>query len=140
DGDAYAESINNNGVVVGSFTNVVLGFMDVQTAFVSDGVNAVNLGSLLGADPMQTTIAYDVNDFGHVVGLAYGAFLYMDGVGYDLDELAAGLMGEASVTSGFLSLNQAYHINNFGQIVGTGTYYDLDTDSTYDMGFMLSLT
>lgn len=138
-GDAYAESINNNGVVVGAFTNLVFGSIEVQTTFVWDGTNAINLGSLLGADPMQTTIAYDVNDSGHVVGVSYGAFLYMDGVGYDLGELAGDLMGEEGVVSGFVSLNEAYHINNFGQIVGTGAYYDLETDLTHDMGFMLSL-
>jgi hypothetical protein len=138
DGNAYAQSINNSGVVAGSFTNLVFGFIEVETAFVWDGVTAISLGSLLASE-MQSSVAYDVNDFGQVVGHAYGGFLYTDGDLYDLDELAADLMGEEGVTSGFLSLNQAYHINNLGQIVGTGTYYDFETDSTHDMGFLLSL-
>lgn len=138
DGNASAQSINNNGVVVGSFTNLAFGFLEVDTAFIWDGVTAISLGNLLASE-MQSSVAYDVNDFGQVVGHAYGAFLYMDGDLYNLDDLAADLMGEEDVTSGFLSLNQAYHINNLGQIVGTGTYYDFETDSTHDMGFMLSL-
>lgn len=138
DTSSYAESINSHGVIVGSFTNLVFGFIEVDTAFVWDGDTAISLGSLLASE-MQSSVAYDVNDFGHVVGVAYGGFLYMDEVLHNLDDLAADFLGEVNAASGFLSLNQAYHINNFGQIVGTGTYYDLGTDSTHDMGFLLSL-
>lgn len=137
-GDSFANAINNNGVVVGSFTND-LGFTTTEAAFIWDGTTAINLGSLLASE-FQSSVAYDVNDFGHVVGVAYGAFVYMDGVLYALEDLAADLMVEEGTTSGFVALNVAYDINNLGQIVGSGDYYDSETGMTHDMGFMLSLS
>jgi MYXO-CTERM domain-containing protein len=50
------------------------------------------------------------------------------------------MMVEEGTTSGFVALNVAYDINNFGQIVGTGDYYDSETGMTHEMGFMLSLS
>lgn len=134
-GNAYANAINDNGVVVGSFINDFY----TEHAFIWDGSSVVDIGELVDS-PFQSSVAYDVNAQGQVVGVAYGAFLYTDGVVYNLEELAAGFLVEEGTTSGFVALSVAYDINDLGQILGSGSYYDSVTDMTYDMAFLLSLS
>jgi len=134
-GNAYANGINNDGVVVGSFINDFY----TEHAFIWDGTTLIDIGELVES-PFQSSVAHDINAHGQVVGVAYGAFLYMDGVVYNLEDLAAGFLVEEGTTSGFVALSVAYDINDLGQIAGSGTYYDSVTDMTYDMAFLLSLS
>lgn len=133
-GDSYAYDLNENGVVVGSFFNE----FGTEHAFIWDGDSVVDIGALFES-PFQSSVAYGVNAHGQVVGYGYGAFLYENGTVYNLEELAAGFLVEEGTTSGFVALSVAYEVNDFGQIVGTGTYYDSETDQTYDMSFLMTL-
>ena len=76
-----------------------------------------DLGTLGGT----SSYGYGVNDWGDVVGCSFipdsentHAFLWMGGGLFDLN----GLIG---ATSGWV-LNEAYGINNSGQIAGMGTF------------------
>ncbi len=134
-GNSFANAINDNGVIVGSYFNDFY----TEHAFIWDGTDVIDIGELV-ASPFQSSVAHDINEQGQVVGVAYGAFFYADGVVYNLDDLAAAFLVEEGTTSGFVALDVAYDINEFGQIVGSGTYYDSVTGMTHDMGFLLSLS
>lgn len=134
-GNAYANAITDDGVVVGSYFNEFY----TEHAFIWDGSTVVDIGELV-ASPFQSSVAHDINAQGQVVGVAYGAFLYEDGVVYNLEELAASFLVEEGTTSGFVGLSIAYDINDLGQILGSGTYYDSLTGQTHDMAFLLSLS
>lgn len=131
-----AYDMNDSGHVVGSFFDPDT--FGTEHAMVWDGTGAIDIGNLLDS-PFQSSVAQGINDLGQVVGRGYGAFLYEDGVLYDLTDLAAIFLVEEGTSSGFVSLDIAYDINNLGQIIGTGMYYDSVTDRTYEMGYMVSL-
>ncbi|MGI8745370.1 MAG: HAF repeat-containing protein [Bryobacteraceae bacterium] len=106
-GNSYAMAINNRGQVAGHST-VASGY---EHAFVDNNGILTDLGTLGGGN----SYAYDINDGGAVVGYSGAdAFLYRGGNLSDLNSLIGS-------TSGW-QLQQAYGINNAGQIVGSGRY------------------
>jgi probable HAF family extracellular repeat protein len=87
-----------------------------------------DLGTLTG--PLFTSWGLSINDSGVVVGYSdyqdtYHAFVYSGGKMKDLNKLIA-------AGSGWV-LEQAFGINNAGQIVGTGTH------NGQEHGFLLTL-
>jgi probable HAF family extracellular repeat protein len=69
-----------------------------------------------------------INNLGQIVGIATAtngvihAFLYQDGTMIDLNKLAR--LTHVNGPSGFLALVTATGINDWGQIVGSGTFWD----------------
>lgn len=126
-----ANAVNAGGQVVGWSSFLPPGFeYPVSRAFVvspvdgawyrdedGNGINdlMLELGTLGGS----ISSAFSINDWGHVVGTALTeelqshAFLWIDGVMYDLNDLLH------SDDAGW-QLSYAYDINNRGQIVGSG--------------------
>lgn len=105
-------SINGSNQVVGS-GNIAPG---ITHAFLWENDAIIDLGTI---GIFINSVAFDINDSGQVVGnLLTGsptlrhAFLWESGVMTDLNDLI-------DPTSGW-ELNQAYAINNIGQIVGYG--------------------
>jgi probable HAF family extracellular repeat protein len=143
---SVAYGINDSGHIVGTGFNSTSG---QHKAFVDTGAATFLIG-LGGAQ----SYAYSINSSGHAVGfsqlLAGGAeraFLYVPGVGsYDLEALAeaAGLLvpfGDG--TAGFMSFrfNREFgiSINDTGQIVGYGQYYD-GMVTTYERAFLMNVS
>jgi probable HAF family extracellular repeat protein len=111
-GTSSATAINDNGMIVG---NAQVGGHSHAAIFSSGTV--MDLGTLGGASAQ----VYDVNNLGWIVGSSLTsagqlhAFLYSNQFGMlDLNDLLAG------TGSDFQSLNQAWGVNDYGQIVGTG--------------------
>jgi probable HAF family extracellular repeat protein len=107
--NSYASAINSQGQVIGN-SSTATGY---PHAFVWDDSGMQDLGTLGG----NFSYAYGINDSGEIVGYASvasgnHAFLYMDGVMFDLNLLIADLAG--------WELTAAYGINDAGQITGTG--------------------
>jgi probable HAF family extracellular repeat protein/autotransporter-associated beta strand protein len=102
---AYA--INNGGQVVGEAS---CGTYNIKDAFLTQGGQMINLGTLGGA----TSTANAINDSGQVVGLAATLslgnhpFVYRNG---SMADLANIIFNSCQATS-------ANDINNFGQVVG----------------------
>jgi probable HAF family extracellular repeat protein len=85
-------------------------------AYLGGGSKMIDLGAL--QDPLFTSWGFGINDSGVVVGYSdfqqgYHAFVYSGGKMKDLNKLIPS-------GSGWV-LEQAFAINNAGQIVGTGT-------------------
>lgn len=137
-------AINNLNQIVGVGPN--------NQAFVFNATSAngfsltgttTNLGTLGGA----ISFATDINDSGWIVGYAQNAsdmfpnfhsFVWVGGVMHDLEELAAPLMSTGS-TAGFVSFGKSgfnpvdpgiLSLNDAGQIVGVGLYFDGATYSS----------
>jgi probable HAF family extracellular repeat protein len=106
--NSYAMAINDSGMTVGH-AQTSSGWMH---AAVWNGSTAQDLGTLGGGN----SFAYDVNNSGVVVGYSTvsgvaHAFVYSNGVMLDLNTQVS--------SSGWL-LQEAYGINDSGQIVGSG--------------------
>lgn len=132
---AWAAAINASGQVVGYSES-----SEGTRAFLSNGGSLINLGTL-GGDHSE---AYGINDAGHIVGSSREvedgdsrAFFYVDGTMYNLNTLAATFLVDGSGEAGFLSLNEASAVNEFGQIVGTGSYFD--GSDIYTRAYMLNV-
>jgi probable HAF family extracellular repeat protein len=110
--EGYA--INNKGQTTGiAYTKNNL----EAHAFLQTGSKVTDLGTLTG--PLFTSWGLGINDSGVVVGYSdfeggYHAFVYSGGKMKDLNKLIP-------AGSGWV-LEQAFGINNAGQIVGTGTH------------------
>lgn len=130
---SFGNSINNSGEVVGfsSLSNSSV------HAFVYSNNTMNDIGTLGGA---SSSYALSINDSGLVVGYSNSrAFLYSASSGMqDLSTLCASLLVSGTGSEpGFMSLNQASAINNFGDIVGTGQYWNGD-GSISDKAFLLT--
>lgn len=138
-GMGYVAAINDSGHVAG-------GFVDMDTfsdkVFYWDGETMTFIDPLPGDDEGVGVSA--INASGDIVGLSEGnderAYLYTDGVMYDLNTLVAGfLVEEGGDTAGFINLEYAHDINDAGQIIGSGRYYD-GVGGTYSVAFLLDNT
>jgi probable HAF family extracellular repeat protein len=109
---SQATGVNDSGEVVG-FASLSDGY---QNAFAEIGGAMIDLGTLGGG----SSYAYGVNKSGEIVGYSWladgdqSAFLYDDGTMMNLNSLLP-------ANSGW-DLQQAYGINDSGQITGTGLY------------------
>lgn len=117
---ATLRDINDAGHLIGS-TNNGSGATATSSAFLLRGGNFTDLGSLGG----NTGSANGINEFGQVIGasqLASGinhAYVWNGGVMSDLNNLITTPLTYNGAT---VTLNNAVSINNFGDIVATGTY------------------
>jgi len=113
---SQATDVNNSGEVVG-FASLPSGY---ENAFSLLGNVMVDLGTL-----GESSYAYGVNDSGEIVGYSYldngnqNAFLYDDGSMLNLNALLP-------ANSGWV-LEEAFGINNAGQITGMGLYDGQET-------------
>lgn len=112
---SLVEGINDNGWVTGSWQQYVNGVPQLRRAFIyRNGVVEDLLPTLQHSD------AYDINNFGQIVGLAQRAdqsffsFLWDGGQIYDLQDLV-------DPASGWI-VDGVEAINNNGQILGVGFY------------------
>lgn len=109
-----AQAINDHGQIVGWAFNS----SQQRRAFFYTNNQMRDLGTFGGAE----SIAYDINNAGKVVGSVrltlfgndYQAFLYDESVMRNLNSLIPAGSG--------WNLNEAFGINNVGQIVGRGTF------------------
>lgn len=138
-----ASGINNQGQVVGT-----LGTLGTASrAFIySSNTGIVDLGTLGGG---LTSSANAINDMGDVVGEStitsvgvfqggtMDAFIYLPGTGMeDLNVLYRSLLVSGTDSqAGFTQLIDANDINDEGQIVGEGIYYNGTT--SYESAFVL---
>ncbi|MFM6027037.1 MAG: hypothetical protein ACKPER_29625 [Dolichospermum sp.] len=117
---ATLRDINDAGHIIGSNSNGS-GATATSSAFLLRGGNFTDLGSLGG----NTGSANGINEFGQVIGasqLASGinhAYVWNGGVMSDLNNLITTPLTYNGAT---VTLNNAVSINNFGDIVATGTY------------------
>lgn len=136
-GLVFVADINDSGHVVGgSYDEVTEAFV----AYYWDGTSMISIGSL---NPGDETGALAINGLGDVVGYNEGfndqAILYTSNTLYDLNELAADfLVDMEDGIAGFVRLDYANDINDAGQIVGTGLYYD--GFDVFETGFFLDNT
>lgn len=122
--ESTAFGINDSGQVVGAAETGAT----YQSDDAKSGVNPISHAFLYnGSGPLQdlgtlggpTSTAYDINNFGEVIGTADtpdglgSAFIYSEGKMTDLNSLIP--------NSSEWLLSEATGINNAGQIVGTGT-------------------
>lgn len=116
--NSWARGINIHGQVVGDSNNGPFGPNDpiIGMAFLWQNDEMISLGTLGGS----YSVASGISDNGQIVGTStgidgmYRAFLWDNNQILDLNNLI-------STDSGWM-LEQAYSVNNNGQIVGFGTY------------------
>jgi probable HAF family extracellular repeat protein len=133
-GLVFVADINDSGHVVGGSYDEAT---DAFVAYHWDGTTMNSIGSLKEGDE---TGALAINGLGDVVGYNEGlndqAILYTADTLYDLNALAAGFLVEiGGETAGFVRLESANDINDAGQIVGQGLYYD--GFDVFERGFFL---
>jgi probable HAF family extracellular repeat protein len=127
---ARATDINNAGYIIGASSNGT-GATETSTPFLlRDGV-LTTLGSLGG----KTGSANEINEFGQVVGasqIASGtnhAYVWDGGVQSDLNSLVTKPL---TYNGAVVTLTGGTSINNFGEIVATGTYTYKDPVTNLD--------
>lgn len=126
---ADARDINAAGWLTGTALNEE-GF---YRPFLWNGADFQILGSL-GED--SDAFGIDINDSGQVVGESNsGAFLFSGGELFALNDQASDFLVDGS-TVGFQSLFFANAINNAGDIVGVGEYFD--GENFFEAGFLLT--
>lgn len=116
---SFAHDLNDRGQVVGASAPTPLNSPEMAFIYSDDHIQA--LGNLQGVDPALTyySVANGINNLGQVVGTANNgvgdsrAFLYSEGIMMDLNTLI--------LDSGW-QLDQAYDINDVGQIIGIGSH------------------
>jgi probable HAF family extracellular repeat protein len=138
--NSRAFAINDTAGIVGS--SDIGGY--VERAFLYKNGAMSSLGTLTGSG---ISCARGIDSAAEIVGYstystssnATHPFLYKNGVMYDLHKLAAsaGLLSNGS-TVGFVSLDTAFAVNDWGSIVGNGMYYD--GTGTTNRGFVLQYT
>jgi probable HAF family extracellular repeat protein len=128
DEQARAIDINNAGSIIGATNNVAVAATATTPAIaatsspfiIRDG-EFTSIGSLGG----RTGSATEINEFGTVVGtsqIASGtnrAYVWSLGVQTDLNSLVTSAL---TVNGAAVTLTSALSVNNFGDIVATGTY------------------
>jgi len=131
-----ADAINDAGQIVGSSAETG---DSIQDAFLYSSGTMTSLGTLGGT----SADALAINNSGQIVGnstlsgtTVQDAFLYTDGTMKDLNTLFASLLVTGTGTqTGFTTLTTANDINNSGEIVGTGNYWNGTTLQA--QGFLL---
>ncbi len=146
-----ANAINDLGEIVGdSFTTSNA----EMHAFLYREGRMIDLGGLPGVQFETSTnpsaffklvsVALAINNCGQIVGFATAtngalyaihAFLYSDGMMIDLNNLVR--LTHVNGPPGFLALTGANGINDWGQIVGAGTFWDGRQEAT--RAFLLDL-
>jgi probable HAF family extracellular repeat protein len=120
DEQARALDINNAGQIIGA-TNSGSGATATSSPFIIRDGEHTSIGSLGG----RTGSATEINEFGTVVGasqIAAGtnrAYVWSLGVQTDLNSLVTSAL---TVSGAAVTLTNALSVNNFGDIVATGTY------------------
>jgi probable HAF family extracellular repeat protein len=120
DEQARAIDINNAGSIIGA-TNSGTGATAASSPFIIRDGEFTSIGSLGG----RTGSATEINEFGTVVGtsqIASGtnrAYVWSLGVQTDLNSLVTSAL---TVNGAAVTLTSALSVNNFGDIVATGTY------------------
>lgn len=118
-----AQSVNNAGIMVGNGFNPVDNNAATQRGLVWDAQG--NVTQVMGTFGGNRSRAWSINDLGIIVGYAENAanekraMITLDG-GATLIDLNT-MVGDLS---GWASLDEAYDINEAGQIVGVGTRTD----------------
>jgi probable HAF family extracellular repeat protein len=118
---ATLRDINNAGQIIGSSTNGLSGAAATSTPFVYQNGQLTAIGSLGG----KTGSTNGINEFGEVVGasqIASGSnhgYVYIGGQLTDLNDLVTTPL---TYNGAAVTLTSAVSINNFGEIVATGTY------------------
>jgi probable HAF family extracellular repeat protein len=128
DEQARAIDINNAGSIIGATNNVAVAATATTPAiaatsspFIIRNGEYTSIGSLGG----RTGSATEINEFGTVVGasqIAAGsnrAYVWSLGVQTDLNSLVTSAL---TVNGAAVTLTNAVSVNNFGDIVATGTY------------------
>ncbi len=132
-----ATAINDVGEITGFSTTI--SNAEEHAFFYRQG-QMIDLGGLPGAQFLISTnlrpilpiklvsVASAINNWGQIVGRATAtngaihAFLYHDGTMIDLNDLVR--LTHVNGGPGFLALVEANGINDWGQIVGAGTFWD----------------
>jgi probable HAF family extracellular repeat protein len=118
---ATLRDINNAGQIIGSSTNGLSAAAATSTPFVYQNGQLTAIGSLGG----KTGSTNGINEFGEVVGasqIASGSnhgYVYIGGQLTDLNDLVTTPL---TYNGAAVTLTSAVSINNFGEIVATGTY------------------
>lgn len=129
---ATLRDINDAGSIIGSTSNGT-GTTATSTPFILQDGEFTALGSLGG----KTGSVNGINEFGEVVGasqIASGtnhAFVWNSGTIADLNNLVSSPLTYNGAT---VTLTSAVGINNFGDIVATGTYSYKDAAGTTQTG------
>jgi probable HAF family extracellular repeat protein len=143
----YAHAINDLGQIVGNSNNSA----GLNDAFLYSNGTMTDLGTLPGGNTNIgenfNSTALGINNSGEVVGYSAisssrfantDAFVYTVNAGMqDMNKLYASLLvsGTGSQT-GFTTLTEATGINNLGDIIGDGTYWNGTAD--VNEGFVLT--
>ena len=134
-GMGFVGAINDSGHVVGG--NYHQGSGSTRATY-WDGTTTTFLGAFGATDDSG---AYGINSLGDVVGYNEGgqdeAFLYTSGAMYNLNTLAASfLVPQDGMSVGFTRLESAIGINDAGQIIGIGLYFD--GTEVYNRAYLLN--